>query len=293
MWLILQSGNPATGVDANLAGDKFLQTAGRIMAGRRTKSETLIWTETDLHAMRFVGGNTVYRIYEVGECTVASRRCMQTVDNRAYWMGRRNFYVYSGQIQQIPCTVADFVFNNMNLAQSAKIWCQSQTQFGEITWYYPSALSMECDSYVTYNYKDKIWYFGSLDRSGGTQGVFPYPLLVDNTGTMFEHEVPGSNRGGAIPFAETGVIELGDGTYKMSLDRIYPDGATVEGSEFTVYAANEVMEPELEFGPFLSSSIVKTRISARQLRFRVEQVEPGWRFGIPRLRLTRTGWGDS
>ena len=277
----------------NLAGDYDIATAGRILAGKRTQTETLIWTETDLYAMRWTGGTALYRFFNLGECSVASRRCMQVIDSRAYWMGRRNFYVYTGVLGKLPCTVADFIFNDINKAQVAKIWCDTRAQYSEVTWYYPSLISMECDSYVTFNYKENAWYFGRLDRCDGISRVFEFPIMVDNAGNLYEHEVNDSEYGGQVPFAETGVIELGDGTDKMFLDRIYPDGQTQGRVQYRIFAANEALEAEVEYGPFDSTTIAKPRITARQIRLRVSQLQSNWRFGTPRVRLQRAGSRDS
>lgn len=274
----------------NQAGNLDLATQGHLMAGRRTRSETLIWTDTALFAMRYIGGSFVYTIPEMGKGGAISRMSMQVVDSSAYWMGPRGFYVYDGSVRRIASEVGDFVFNDLNRTQASKIWCEARRQFSEVTWYYPSAGRTECDRYVTYNYAQGVWYLGALERTGGVdQGVLDYPISSDAAGDIYQHEVGTSyldpNDVALTPYAISGPVELGQGDNVMLLDDIYPDKATQGNLQFKIWTADGPMGTEVENGPYTATEIINLRLEARQMRIEIEQAEPGWRFGTPRLDL--------
>lgn len=279
----------------NQAGDLDLSTEGQIMAGRRTRSGTLIWTDVGLHNMRFIGGSLVYTAPEVGKGGAISRRSMAVVDQVAFWMGPRGFYVYDGAVRRLASGVGDYVFSNLNRTQASKVWCDSRTQYSEVTWFYPSSNSMECDSYVTYNYLTDIWYFGLLTRtSGADQGVLPFPLAVDSLGVVYQHESGDSYLDedqvtSLVPYAASGPIEVGSGDNLMFLDDIYPDEATLGDLRFRVYTADEAVGAEVTNGPYPATEVINLRLLARQMRIEIEQVNPGWRFGVPRLDVTVAG----
>ena len=283
-----------TAANTNQAGDLDLAMEGQIMGGQRTRSETLIWTDTALYAMRFIGGVLVYTIPEVGKGGAASRMAWQVVDSKAFWMGPRGFYMYDGSVRRLHSDVGDFVFNDLNRTQASKIWCEKRSQFGEVTWYYPSATSTECDRYVTYNYALGIWYFGALERTGGVdQGILDYPISSDASGDIYQHESGVSYLDPADAaieiYAESGPVELGQGDNVMHLDDIYPDEATLGDLQFKIHTADGPMSAETVNGPYAATEVVNLRLEARQMRIEVEQVNPGWRFGTPRLDLKAGG----
>lgn len=283
-----------TASNTNQAGDLDLATEGQIMGGSRTRSETLIWTDTALYALRFIGGVFVYTVPEIGKGGAISRMAWQVVGSKAYWMGPRGFYEYDGSVRRLPSEVADFVFNDLNRTQASKIWCEQRSQFSEVTWYYPSATSTECDRYVTFNHAMGIWYFGALERTGGVdQGVLDFPISSDADGDIYQHEVgmsyldPDSNT--LQPYAISGPVELGQGDNVMTLDDIYPDEATLGDLQFKVWTADSPTGTETENGPYTATEVINLRLEARQMRIEIEQVNPGWRFGIPRLDLQAGG----
>lgn len=283
-----------TPANTNQAEDRDLPTEGQIMGGARTRSETLIWTDTALFAMRFIGGTFVYTIPEIGKGGAISRMAWQVVDSKAYWMGPRGFYEYDGSVRRLPSEVADFVFNDLNRTQASKIWCEKRAQYGEVTWYYPSAVSTECDRYVTYNYMMGIWYFGALERTGGVdQGVLDYPINSDASGDIYQHEIGVSyldpDDVALVPYAASGPVELGQGDRVMVLDDIYPDERTLGDLRFKIWTADGPTGVEVENGPYTAAEIINLRLEARQMRIEIEQVNPGWRFGVPRLDLQPGG----
>lgn len=279
----------------NQAGNFPMPGAGDILAGRRGRNETLIWTETDVWAMRFIGGDLIYGFVQVGVDTGAiSRHSMVMVGSRALWMGKRNFYQYDGFAKPLPSEVADFVFDDFNWTQASKVVAVPVAEFGEVTWYYPSAGSVENDRYVTFNFEMGIWYFGLLERTAGIdRGAHRWPIMVAANGKIYEHEKGTSYLSPAgtpiVPFAESGPVELGDGDQIMTVMYIVPDDKTVGDVNATLTMAFHPGGAETTFGPFTLSKQTSVRKTGRTIRLKLTQVNPNWRVGVPRLDVQPGG----
>ena len=284
-----------TPTSVNQAGDFVLTTAGRILAGMRTNQETLIWTDTDLWRMRFIGGQFVYSIQPVSSTGAISRHSMTVVDGRAFWMGARSFYVYDGFTQPIPCEVADYVFSDFNRFQRSKVVCYPESQFGEITWHYPSQGSAENDRYVTLNIRTGVWSVGKLERTSGVDAsVFGFPMKADSAGALYQHNISGGeylNPAGAplTPFVESGPVEIGDGFHTMTVREIIPDMEGVVAAR--LYTSFHPVDSEMPHDPITLTGPqpVPVRMSGRSVRLRLEGVTPGWRVGSFRLEVVAAG----
>jgi len=301
----------------NSAGSWDLATDGRIMAGQRTKNETLIWTDVDVHAARYVGGVGLYRFDQVGDkCGLISRRAKVVVDTMAFWMGKDNFFMYDGYTHSLPSEVHDYVFGDFNFVQAAKVWALSVAQFGEVWWFYPSAHSLECDRYVVFNYREGHWTTGQLPRSAGIDaGVTQYPIMLDTAGRVYEHEIQQERAASAFgeagnplltedgfallaedgveltmeqtaPFLESGPIEVGEGDRLISIQRLVPDEKTLGDVSATVFSSLFPTATEVKHGPYSLENPTPVRITARQIRLRYEEARPtDWRVGVTRLGI--------
>lgn len=286
-WADQESATDWTPTTQNQAGAFWLTTSGEILAGRRSRSETLIWTSTDLHAMRYIGGPLVYRFDQVGvNCGAISRHSMAVLAGQAYWMGHRSFFMYDGYAKALPSEIADFVFNNMNVMQASKITCYTRAEFGEVVWHYPSAASDECDRYVVYNTMNGAWYEGALARTSGIdRGAFP-PLAAAPNGTIYQHEVGTEYDGAELPYAESGPIELGSGDRLMHVSSVIPDERTQGSVQLTIYGAKYPNSSETTYGPYTLTDPTDVRVDERQIRLRIDQVLPNWRVGTLRIDVT-------
>jgi hypothetical protein len=284
---------PTTG---NQAGSFVLPGAGKLMCGRRSRSETLLWTDVDMYAMRYVGGILVYSFQQVGSnCGTISRTSTVAVDGKAFWMGHRKFHMYDGFVQEIPCTVSDYVFDDLNRVQASKIFAMTISQFNTVMWFYPSAGSTENDRYVSYNWSTNHWEIGNLDRTAGCdRGAFEYPVMADSGGVVYDHE-----RGTAmldtdlstslVPSAASGPVELGAGDQTMTVVGLIPDENTLGDVSLKIYSALYPTEAETLSAAFTAREPTDVRITARQIRLEVTQVNPGWHFGTPRLIVEASG----
>jgi len=208
------------------------------------------------------------------------------LDGRALWMGAGNFFLYDGFVSPIPCEINDQIFGNINQAQAYKVWGISNPQFNEVTWFYPSLNATECDSYVTYNYTENHWVFGTLTRTAGVyaprSAQISSALLMAGTDglgnmTMNQHEGIATGIGGAslsynnegVAFIESGPVEVGSGDALAIIERLVPDERNFGDVQMTLYARNRPEDAEYTYGPFeMSNEAANVRIKARQVRVR-------------------------
>ena len=285
-WCDRENNTLWTPAATNEAGDIELQTAGQIMQGIRTRGQSLIITDTDAHSVTYIGGQFVYGFQRVGSsCGAISRKSAAAVDEGVFWMGQRGFFGYAGgAVQDIPCEVGDYVFNDINTAQASKVWSVTNQQYNEIWWFYCSGGSNEIDRYVSYNYKEGHWSIGPLSRTAGfDRGVFRRPMWFTTGGNAYNHDT-GLNYGGADVFAESGPISLGSGDNVMAATMLIPDELTqgdVSATFKTRFHPNDV---ERSYGPYAMANPTSLRFTGRQVRIRVDGARlADWRVGIMRL----------
>lgn len=292
-WADQESLTTWSPASTNQAGDFILPGGGEIVAGRRGRGETLIWTNEDLWAMRYIAGTLIYSFEQVGASVgpIGSRAMVMVDNSRAFWMGPERFFVYDGAARPIPSDVRDHVFGDMNKLQASKIHAVANSDDKEVWWFYPSAGSSEIDRYVIYNYAEGQWSIGELNRTAGMEsGAFDFPIMADRTGAVWQHErstkyedVDGSD---LTPFAESGPVEIGNGDRIMIVRQLVPDEETLGDVEAKLFTAPYPTADETEHGPFTLSEPTSVRASGRQVRLRVDQVNPDWRVGTMRLEVT-------
>lgn len=295
MWPDQDDPTDWTPTSTNQAGDYTLPGVGQLMCGRRARTETLLWTDSDLFAMRYIGGDLIYSFKQEGSaCGLVGRRAEALVDGKALWMGYNAFYVYDGFVRVLPCDVGDHVFRDINRVQLSKVWADVRSGFSEVTWHYPSSGSSECDRYVTYNYAANIWSIGRLERTAGVdRGAFPYPIMADASGHLYQHETGTEyitpTGGELVPYAESGPVEIAEGDSVMHVTQVVPDERTLGGVALSLVVAMYPTAPETVHGPYVMNNPTSVRVTARQMRLRAEQVDTGWRLGTPRLEVKAGG----
>ena len=276
----------------NEAGDFELQTTGQIMGGIRMRGRTLIVTDNDAHIATYQGPPFVYGFERVGTaCGAASRKSIVAIDEGAFWMGKREFYMFDGSVaKEVPCDVSDYVFDDINHDQITKVYAVHNSQFGEVWWFYPSAGSNENDKYVAFDYKEGHWEIGSIDRTAAIDnGVFNSPIWIDASNNLYNHET-GYTHGSQVPYAESGPISLGNGDNIMKVNKLIPDERTqgqVQAKFKTRQYPNGV---ETEHGAYTLSNPTDVRFSGRQVRLRLEGTgNDNWRAGVMRIEARPGG----
>lgn len=278
----------------NQAGDLTLATQGKIMCGRRLRSATLIWTDLDVHQMRYLGPPYVYSIERQGEnCGIVSRGAVVVVDTMAFWMTPNDdFRVFDGYVREVPCEIKDAIFGDFNRTQKSKITAFHNAKYGEVHWLYCSGSSTEIDRRAVYNYRGNFWNLHDLSGMTSTRlcgqdrGVFNNPLQVGADGIVYDHET-GSSYDSASPYFESGPQELGNGDRISRVRRLIFDEQTSGDVSLTVYSRDWPNDSETTHGPYTSDNPTPCRIAGRQLRIKGTFSSPtsASRWGVLRADL--------
>ena len=293
-WCDREDNTTWTPAATNEAGDILLQTSGQIMQGVRAKGQTLILTDQDAHTARYLGPPYVYGFERVGtSCGAIARKAACDTDAGVFWMGQRGFFRFDGNsVQEVPCDVHDYVFDDFNVAQQSKCWAIANGQYGEVWWFYCSSGSLEIDRYVVFDYKENHWLIGDLARTSGVpRGVFRYPWMAGHNADtdIYDHEV-GVNYDSATVFAETGPISIGAGDQISKVNKLIPDEKTQGDVDVTFKTRFHPNDTERTYGPFNPANPTSVRFSGRQFRMRVEGDQPTrWRVGTMRVDVVAGG----
>ena len=179
--------NPYQWVPAvtNQSGEFPLTNGSFIMGARATRQEILVWTDSSIYSMQYIGAPYVWGFQILMDnISIMSPNAMVTVNNVTYWMGNEKFYMYSGRVETLPCSLRQYIFDDINQDQAYQIFAGANEGYNEVWWYYVSnsSGSTQIDKYVIYNYLDKVWYYGNLSRSFwlGT-GIQQYPIAAAYT----------------------------------------------------------------------------------------------------------------
>ena len=299
----------------NTAGDLRIGSGSEIITAVETRQQILVFTDTSLHAMQFLGPPFTFGITTISEnITVASPLSAIAVEDMVFWMGEEEFYVYSGGVQRLPCTVRDYVFSDINSGQLQKITAGTNTSFSEIWWFYPSETSSECDRYVIYNYQQQVWYYGTLDRTCWLdRGINAFPIVAGTDQTLYTHEF-GFDDGSTDPptgipsYIESSQVSLGSGDRFMLVSRLIPDMTFRDSVNESPTALMTVQVRNFPGGNYTNttgSTVQKTasvpveqftedvflRLRGRSMAFKIQSSDTGttWRLGTPRVDMRPDG----
>jgi hypothetical protein len=301
----------------NTAGDLRIGSGTRIVCAVETRQQVLVFTDVSLHAMQYLGPPFTFGMSQLSEnTTIMGPMVAKAVDDLVFWMGIEEFYVYTGQVQKLPCTVRSYVFDDFNLTQAEKVFASLNSSFSEVTWFYPSASSNNIDRYVTYNYSEQVWTIGSLARTAWIdRGINAFPIAAGLDGYLYEHEV-GNDDGSTMPvspisaYIEASPIDIQDGDSYAFVRRLIPDmtfAGTASGAGDV--SVNMILKaqnfPGSNFSYSDSSSVTRSatvpveqytdqahvRLRGRSIALRVESDTIGvrWRVGMPRIDIRPDG----
>ena len=214
----------------NTAGSLRLSSGSQIVGGLRSRQEILIWTDTSLYTMQFIGAPFTFGVNLINENVgLISPNAAINAPDGVYWMARDGFYTYNGSVQRLVCSVLNYVLDDFNSSQSFKTVAFTNREFNEVGWFYPSSSSTEIDRYVTYNYLEKAWSIGELSRTAWLDdGIFEKPRATGKDSSVnyiYTHE--SSDDADGIPmdnvFIESGDIDIDDGEKFSFIRKIIPD----------------------------------------------------------------------
>ena len=299
----------------NTAGDLRVGAGSEIVCAVETRQQILVFTDVSLHAMQFLGPPFTFGIDQTSEnITISGPLAAKAVDDLVFWMGVEEFYVYSGQVQKLPCSVRSYVFNDFNIEQKSLVTAALNSSFSEIWWFYPSSDSTEIDKYVIYNYEEKVWYFGNLVRTFWLdRGVNDFPVAAGTDGYLFNHE-SGLNDGSTNPpspissFIESSQLSIGDGEDFVFLTRLIPD-ITFDASTDAAASVNFTLQTRNFPGgnylqtnasavtqtattpveQFTTETFIRLRGRAFALKIDSSMADVQWRLGSPRVDVRSDG----
>jgi hypothetical protein len=302
----------------NTAGGQRLTDGNKILTALRSRGQILIWTDTSLHGQQFVGPPYTFGFQQLGaNCGCISPHAAADVNGVAFWMSHDAFFMFNGTVTKLPCTVQDYVFENINFAQSEKVTMGINTQFNEVTWWYCSASSDYIDRYVTFNYLENVWSVGTMPRTAWIDlGSFSFPMAtrympLDNSASitpiygltagrsMLYRQETGQNGDGAAinAYIQSGYFDIGDGDNMMFMKRFIPDFKNQQGN-VTIRtllrpypqapATNSSLDPYLVTP---TTQKVDTRARGRQIALTIEssEVDTWWRYGTLRVDIQPDG----
>ena len=176
----------------NSAGFLRVSRGSAIVYAVATRQEILVFTEGTLSSLQFLGTTDVFGLQELSDnISIISPRAVATVNNTAYWMGHDKFYAYSGRVETLPCTLRNHVFQNFNYDQADQVVSGTNEGWNEVWWFYPTANSQVNNAYIIYNHLEKIWYYGTIDRTAWSDSSLrEYPQAL--TATYFTGAISGT-----------------------------------------------------------------------------------------------------
>jgi hypothetical protein len=291
------------------AGNFRIPIGSSCVGGMAVANQNLIWTDLDLWAMNYIGYPETYGFNKIGAgAGLASSHAAMQLRGGVYWMGKSNFYAYAGNgVQVVPCSVWDFVFQNLNMAFIHNVRAEPNTPFNESGWAFPSMASTggENDQYVKFNITEPgaPWDYGTLNRSAWIDlTVLGPPIGAVSGGIIYQHEV--SNDAAGQPMVssfQTGYFVLQEAEDFSFVDQIIPDfrfgdfGAAPNAQiQMTFFVVNYPGDTPQQFGPYTVTStteFISVRFRARQISIQVQSADLGsfWRLGKCRFRFAASG----
>lgn len=305
----------------NQAGSYRLSQGSEITAAHQTRQEILVFTDTAVYAMQYLGPPYVWGFQLMGSnISVASQNAVITANNTVFWMGYDKFYLYNGRVDTLECTIWREVFGNINLDQQSQFFAGLNEGFSEVWWFYCSAGSQTIDRYVVFDYAEGLWHYGTMARTAWLDTPLRQtPVAAGYNGQLIYHEV-GVDDGTTNPptpiqsFIQSADFDIGDGDRYAFVDKVVPDvnfdGSTVNNPRVN-FSVRPRQNPGAAYGPAASPTVaslqnyvaersyevqeftqlVYVRVRGRQMALRVSSDTLGvmWQLGVPRVSTRPDG----
>jgi hypothetical protein len=309
----------------NQAGSLQLSHGSRIVTAMQSRQEILVFTDATLYSMQYQGPPAVWGAQLLGDnLSIAGPNAAALASGVTYWMGVDKFYKYDGRVQTLRCDLRQFIYEDINLDQAAQIFASTNEGFNEVWFFYCSANSTAIDRYVTYNYAEDVWAYGTMARTAWLDsGLRNYPVAAtyqpSNTGNIVNHEqgVDDNATGTTLPInaiIETAEFDIDDGDRFGFVWRILPDitfrGSNIDSPQVTMTLipmqnSGSGYNNPISLGGNSDATIVRTatvpiekftgqvyiRVRGRQMILKVESNQIGctWQLGSPRLDIRQDG----
>ena len=297
----------------NTAGSLRCSAGSEIIGGLRARQETLIWTDVALYSLQFIGPPLTFGLNLINEgvSLIGPNGAVNTPAG-VFWMDKKGFYSYGGNVTPVPCSVKSYVFDDFNEGQAFQVFAFVNKQFNEVGWFYCSAASLVIDRFVAYNYEEQTWNIGQLSRTAWLdEGIVAFPRAAGKSNSshfLFQHETGHDDDGSPMTnvFIESADFDIGDGEEFQFIRRCIPD------IKFTGSGENQTINVVVKARNFPGSDLttdqttaitssttkVDTRARGRQAVVRFEsdddavtdsQLGVGFRVGGTRLDIQPNG----
>ena len=315
-WSDQENYNQWTPNVTNSAGSQRIAGGSEIRCARPAKGTILVWTDTTMQSMSFIGPPFIFGFRQLGnDCGAVGLNSAIVIDDVAYWMSDGQFFRYAGSVQEIPCPILNHVFDDINKTQYAQVYAAQNSEFSEVIWYYCSSSADQNDRYVIYNYLENSWYFGTMDRSTyQDNGVELNPLATEYLSTSNASTIStinGLTEGRSLIYAQesgvdadgsalTAYIQSGDGdiadgeTFSF-INKVIPDFQNQTGNTVITLSVKDYPNDTATVGETLTvnntTRFVNTRIRGRQSNIKIQNNNIGdnWRFGTLRVNIKQDG----
>lgn len=321
-WSDQEDATNWTPASTNQAGSLRLSRGTEIVAARQARQEVLVWTNSSVYSLQYLGAPGVWGAQIVGDnISIVSPNGVAYANGVAYWMGQDKFYTYDGRVQTLKCDVRKYVFENLNHLQFDQCFAGTNEAFHEIWWFYCSEDSTEIDKYVIYNYVDQVWYYGTMGRTAWIDsGLRDHPLSATYSYSLVDQELGccDNTDGTNTPmhsYILSGQFDIDDGDKFALINRILPD-MSFEGSDNPTPSASMTLYPLINSGAGYTNPMstgggtggvinrsattvpvetytqqIHTRVRGRQISIKVESTAGGvqWQLGSPRVDMRPDG----
>jgi hypothetical protein len=306
----------------NQSGEYRLNIGSFIMCAESTRQEILVWSDAAIYSMQYLGPPYIWGFQLLQDnISVMGPNSTITINNVTYWMGADKFFIYSGRVETLPCAIWQYIFNDINKDQSFQVFASSNERYSEVWWFYCSQNSNVIDKYVIYNYLERVWSYGTMDRSFWLDSPLrQYPMAADIANNrILYHEAAVDDVSGLTPvpieaFIQSSDFDIGDGHNFGFVWRILPD-ITFNGSNVNQPKVTMTVRPRRNSGANygtadspevpseqnyttvrnydvqLFDGQVYTRLRGRQMAFRITSTDLGvaWQLGTPRIDIRNDG----
>lgn len=303
------------------AGFLTLSRGSEIITAKQSRQEVLVWTDSALYAMQYVGAPVVWSAQLVGEnISIAGQNAVAYANGVAYWMGKDKFYMYDGRTQPLRCDLRKFIFDDFNVQQYDQVVAGTNESYHEIWWFYCSTDQTTSDRYVVYNYLENVWYYGTMSRTAWLDsGLRDKPLAATYSNNLVNQEegVDDNETATTLPihaYVASAEFDLEDGHQFAFVWRVLPDirfdGSTVDSPSATMTLlplanSGSGYNSPASVGGSNSRAVTRTavlpieeytgqiytRVRGRQMAIKVESTGEGvtWQLGAPRIDMRPDG----
>jgi len=309
----------------NQAGSVRLSHGSEILATVQARQEIVVFTDSSVYSLQYLGQPYVWAPQLLGDnISIMGPNAAIIASGIVYWMGVDKFYAYDGRVQTLNCDLRRYVFSDLNQLQRLQIFCGTNEGFNEVWWFYCSGSSTTVDRYVIYNYLEKVWYYGTMERTAWLDsGIEPYPISAKYnstavTGNLINQEIGLNDNTTGVNVAIDAYIssaefDINDGHNFGFVWRILPDltfgestnspsgalpqttmtlyGLANSGSGSTGNASGAITEGTTYVITEEFTGQINTRVRGRQmiLKMASNQINTAWQLGAPRMDIRPDG----